>query len=123
MCVVFFHVCFISLHSLLQVYNLVQTLVETQLFQSYKKVATSYHIVNLNVTQKPNEHVYTQNPFLETCLETKCTLLLLLLDSTILAHIFNHLPLTPSMFWWVCQINKHWFLIVGESVLEHIGGS
>jgi hypothetical protein len=98
-----------------KVYNLVQTLVETQLVQSCKKAATSYHIANLNITQKPNEHVYTQNPFLETCLETKCTLLLPFVDSTILAHIFNHLPLIPSMFWRLCQINKPWFLIVGES--------
>jgi multisubunit Na+/H+ antiporter MnhC subunit len=117
MCVVFFHVCFISLHSLLQVYNLVQTLVETQLFQSYKKVATSYHIVNLNVTQKPNEPVYTQNPFLETCLETKCTLLPPLPNSIVLAHIFIHLPLTLLMLWRFRQINKPWFLIVDESVL------
>jgi hypothetical protein len=31
------------------------------------------------------------------------------------SHIFNHLPLTPSMFWRLHQINKPWFLIVGES--------
>jgi hypothetical protein len=53
---------------------------------------------------------------LETCLETKCPLLPPLLNSTILAHIFNHLPLTPSMFWWLRQINKPWFLIMGENV-------
>jgi len=99
-----------------KVYNLVQTLVETQLVQSYKNATTSYHIANANLTQKPNEPMYTQNPFLETCLETKFTLLPPLLDSTILAHIFNHSPLTPSMFWRLRQINKPWFLIMGESV-------
>jgi hypothetical protein len=55
--------------------NLVQTLIETQLVQSHKKATTSYHLVNPNLTQKPNELMCTQNPFLETCLETKCTLL------------------------------------------------
>jgi hypothetical protein len=37
-----------------KVYNLVQTLVETQLVQSCKKATTSYHIANFNLTQKPN---------------------------------------------------------------------
>ncbi len=58
----------------------------------------------------------TENSFLETCLETKCTLLPPFLDSIVLAHIFIMLPLTPSMLWWFCRINKPWFLIVGKSV-------
>jgi len=49
--------------------KLMQTLVETQLDQSHKKATTSYCFINLNLTQKPNELVCTQNPFLETCLE------------------------------------------------------
>ncbi len=81
-----------------KVYNLVQTLVETQLIQSYKKATASYHIANLNLTQKPNERVCTQNPFLETCLETKCTLLPPFPNSIILAHIFILLSLASQCF-------------------------
>ncbi len=55
-----------------KVCKLMQTLVETQLDQSHKKATASYYFTNLNLTQKPNELVCTQNPFLETCLETKC---------------------------------------------------
>jgi hypothetical protein len=68
------------------------------------------------LTQKPNEPMCTQNPFLETCLETKCKLLPPLIDSIVLAHISTHLPSTPSMLWWLRRINKPWFLIVGENV-------
>ncbi len=82
-----------------KVCKLMQTLVETQLDQSHKKATTSYCFTNLNLTQKPNELVCTQNPFLETCLETKCTLLLPFPNSIVLVHIFTFLPLTPLMFW------------------------
>jgi hypothetical protein len=113
MCVVFFPMFASSFCTLCcKVHNLVQTLVETQLLHSCKKASTSYHITNLNLTQKPNEPMYRQNLFMET----KCTLLTPLLDSTILGHIFNRFPLTPSMFWQLRQINKPWFLIVGESI-------
>jgi hypothetical protein len=100
-----------------KVCNLVQTIVKTQLVQSHKKATTSYCFANPDLTQKPTKLVCTQYPFLETCLETKCTLLPPFLDSIILAHIFTLLPLTPSMLWQLCQINKLWFLILGESVL------
>jgi hypothetical protein len=99
-----------------KVCNLVQTIAETQLVQSCKKATTSYCFANLNLTQKPNEPMCTQNPFLETCLETKCTLLPPLPNSIVLAHIFTLLSSTSSMFWQFCQINKPWFLIVSESV-------
>jgi hypothetical protein len=99
-----------------KVCNLVQTLAETQLVQSHKKATTSYRFTNLNLTQKPNELVCIQNLFLETCLETKCTLLPSLPNSIILAHIFTLLPFTPSMFWQLCRINKPWLLIMGENV-------
>ncbi len=57
-----------------------------------------------------------KNSFLETCLETKCTLLHPFPDSIILAHIFIMLPLTLLMLWRLRRINKPWFLIVGKSV-------
>ncbi len=57
-----------------KVYNLVQTVVETQLVQSHKMATASYHLANPNLTQKPKEPMCNQNPFLKTCLETKCTL-------------------------------------------------
>ncbi len=82
-----------------KVCNLVQTLTKTQLIQSHKKPTTSYYLANPNLTQKPNKLVCTQNPFLETFLETKCTLLPPLPNSIILAHIFTLLSLTPLMFW------------------------
>ncbi len=99
-----------------KVHNLVQTIAKTQLVQSHKKATTSYRFANPNLTQKPNEFVCTQNLFLETCLETKCTLLPPFLDFIVLAHIFILLPLTLSMLWQLYQINKPWFLILGESV-------
>jgi hypothetical protein len=99
-----------------KVCNLVQTLAKTQLVQSRKKATTSYRLTNHNLTQKPDELVCTQNLFLETCLETKCTLLPPLPNSIILAHIFILLPFTSSTFWQFCQINKPWLLIMGENV-------
>jgi hypothetical protein len=99
-----------------KVCNLVQTLVETQLVHNCKKAIVSYRFANPNLTQKPNEHVCTQNLFLETCLETKCTLLPPLPNSIVLAHIFILLLMTPSMLWQLCRINKPCFLIMGENV-------
>jgi len=99
-----------------KVCNLVQTIAETQLVQSLKKETTSFCFANPNLTQKPNEIVCTQNFLMETCLETKCTLLPPFLDSIVLAHIFTLLPLTPLMLWQICQINKPWYFILGESV-------
>ncbi len=107
-----------------KVCNLVQTLAETQLIQSRKNAIASYHLANPNMTQKPNEPKCTQNPFLETCLERKCTLLPPFPNSKVLTHIFHFVVIDPVNAS-VASSNKQTLIshCGWECSLEHIGGS
>ncbi len=72
--------------------------------------------VQTNLPPKAYKLVYTQNlNLIQMWLGEKIRLLSPLLDSIGMQHIFTHLPLMPSMFWHLHQVNKAWFLVVGKS--------
>jgi hypothetical protein len=60
--------------------------------------------------------MYIENPnLIQTCSNKRLSLLCLLQDSIVMQHNFTPLPLTPSMLWHLCQMNKHglWLECIG----------
>jgi hypothetical protein len=99
-----------------KVCEFVQTLIERKLAQSYKKLASYIH-VQINLTPTSYKPMYTLNPNLiqTLCSREKINLLSPILNSIVMQHIFTHLPLMPSMFWYLHWMNKAWFMFVRKN--------
>jgi len=45
-----------------------------------------------------------------------------LVDNVVVAHILPCLPMTLSMLWCLCQVNKGWCTVVGETIAWSVLG-
>jgi hypothetical protein len=51
-----------------------------------------------------------------------CHLLPPLIDNVVVAYILPCLPMTPSMLWCLCQVNKGWCTVVRETIAWSVLG-
>jgi hypothetical protein len=96
-----------------KVCEVVQTLVERKLVQSCKKIPPYIH-VQTSLPLKSYKPTYTQNPPLKLWLGKNvayCFISFKFYCYGTQFHLF-----TFAMFWLFCQLNKAWFIVVGNNL-------
>ncbi len=92
-------------------WKLIISIIASLLMQSLK-LSFQPRVPNSSTPSFPN----FQQLFITPIIDDACHLLPPLIDNVTITYIFPHLPMTLSMLWCLCQVNKGWCKIVGEII-------